>query len=261
MVASRESAGMEILAKADVLVTMLGERGEMSAADLAQAVGEPVSSTYRLLTSLTEMGWVATGSRRGQYRLGLLMMRIGAAVEEEVDIRERALPTLREFLERTGETSYLCVRQGATAVCIERLDGQAARSLELRLGASLPLAIGGASRAILAFLPEEERRSLAVQSLADVEASGRHVDDAELWAALAVIRDRGYSISDGDVTPGIAAVGAPIFNLRHEVVGAISVSGVRDRLIGITRRDTVALVLSGAQAISRELGDSPAGDR
>lgn len=251
---TRETAGMDILAKTDVLISTLGDRGEMSAAELAAAVSEPVSSTYRLLTSLMESDWVAPGTRRGLYRLGFFFMRIGAVVEEDVDIRERALPTLRDFLETTGETSYLCVRRGSSAVCIERLDGLAARSLELRIGASLPLVLGGAPRAILAFMPEEERRPLIAESMAEAAARGHVVDPVELEESLTHIREQGYSISDGDVTPGVGALGAPVFNQRHELVGAVSVSGVRDRLLGEFLEANVRLVTAGAEKISRELG-------
>jgi DNA-binding IclR family transcriptional regulator len=261
MESARDITGMEILAKADVLISTLSERGEMSAAELADAVGEPASSTYRLLTSLIGIGWVAFGTQRGQYRLGYVFMRVGAAVEESVDIRERALPTLRELLQTTGETSYLCIRRGARAVCIERLDGPGARSLELRLGASLPLAVGGAPRAILAFLPEEERRSLTAESLADAASEGRHVDPDELEEELALTRQQGFSISDGDVTAGVGAIGAPIFNQRHELVGAVSISGIREHLLGASRDRIISLIVSGAETISGALGDSPKGNQ
>jgi len=258
MDATRESAGMEILAKADLVIDALGSAGELSAAQLADSVEEPVSSTYRLLTSLTEMGWVAAGTRRGMYRLGLAFLRIGGMVEERTDVREHALPVLRELLEQTGETSYLCVRRRASAVCIERLDGLAARSLELRLGASLPLAVGAAPRAILAFLTEEERGRLIPDAIAEAADIGHPVDEAVLSRELKRIRRDGYSVSDGDVTTGIGAIGAPIFNHRHELVGAVSVSGVRERLLGDARERTVALVLEGAASISSDLGDGGA---
>ncbi len=45
--------------------------------------------------------------------------------------------------------------------------------------------------------------------------------------ALEMIAREGIAVSDGDVTEGIAAVGAAVFNRRGEPVAAVSVSGMR----------------------------------
>jgi DNA-binding IclR family transcriptional regulator len=250
----QRAGGMDIVGKADAVVSALAGQGEATVGQLAELVGEPVSSTYRLLTSLMRIGWVDKGSRRGLYRLGLFFMRIGGVVEDAVDIRERALPTLRTLLHETGETSYLCVRRGTRAVCIERLEGRDVRSLELRLGASLPLAIGAAPRCILAFLPDEERDSLLDQSLRETAVERGPLDRDQVMGELLDARRHGYVISDGDVTRGVAAIGAPVFNQRRELVGAISVSGVRERLLGSRREGIVRLLIDGAARVSATLG-------
>ncbi len=61
---------MEVIAKVDAVLSVLEQRGETSAADIAELTGEPLSSVYRLLQSLTGIGWVDRGSRRAAYRLG-----------------------------------------------------------------------------------------------------------------------------------------------------------------------------------------------
>ncbi len=254
MAEQRAAVGIEIVAKADAVVVALSKKGEATVAEIAELVGEPVSSTYRLLTSLTRIHWVARGSRRGLYRLGLFFMRIGGVVEDSVDIRERALPTLRMLLKETGETSYLCIRHGTRAVCIERLEGRDVRSLELRLGASLPLAVGAAPRCLLAFLPEGEREVLLEQSLRETAIERQAVRREDVERELTLARERGYAISDGDVTVGVAAIGAPVFNQRGELVGAISVSGVREHILGDRGRRIVRMLVEGATTVSRTLG-------
>ena len=44
-------------------------------------------------------------------------------------------PSLQLLLDETNCTSYLCVRRGSRAVCVDRLEGQAVRSLAMQLGA------------------------------------------------------------------------------------------------------------------------------
>ena len=153
----RDAGGLELISKAGAVLDMLEQHGEASAADLAAAIGEPLSSVYRLLQSLTATGWVDRGSSRGAYRLGLSLMTIGGLVEDHLDIREASLPSLRELVDATGVTSFLCVRRGPRAVCLERIEGYAVQSLAMLLGGSLPLYAGAAPRALLAFLPVAEQ--------------------------------------------------------------------------------------------------------
>ena len=232
---------------------MLERGGEWSAQELAEGVDEPVSSTYRMLTGLREIGLVERGLVRGRYRLGLYTMSLGAVCDDRLSLRKVATPWLEWLQSETSATSFIMLRRGYNAVCIDRVVGKGARSLALRLGGSLPLHAGAGPRALLAFLPEAERRDILAyfdrQSESDPEVPERH----QLQRLIDEIRKVGASISDEDVTPGIAAVGAPLFNHRGELEAAVSVSTVRARLLQ-DRARTIGLVLRAAEAISWELG-------
>ena len=234
------------------MIGVLESRGEASAAEIAKQTGEPLSSVYRLLQSLTGIGWVDRGWRRGSYRLGLLLLTIGGQLEDKLDIRECALPSLRRLLNTTGTTAFLCVRRDTRAVCVERLEGQAVRSLAMQLGSSLPLFAGAAPRAILAFLPPAEQRS----SLKAFRLPGDppRPDAAAIQADIEQVRRDGVAVSDGDVTPGIAALGAPVFNHRGELEAAISISGLSSQILGSSREANLELITACAREVSRSLG-------
>jgi DNA-binding IclR family transcriptional regulator len=250
--ADRDGAGLELIAKVDALIGVLESHGEASATEIAQRTGEPLSSVYRLLQSLVGVGWVDRGWRRGTYRLGLLLLTIGGQLEDRLDIRECALPSLRHLLEATGTTSLLCVRRDTRAVCVERLDGQAVRSLAMQLGSSLPLFAGAAPRAILAFLPPAEQRSSLKPSR--LPGDPPRPDATAIQADIERVRRDGFAVSDGDVTPGIAALGAPVFNHRGELEAAISISGLRSQILGSSREANIELITSCARDVSRSLG-------
>jgi DNA-binding IclR family transcriptional regulator len=251
----RDSGGLELISKAGAVLDILEQHKEASAADLAAALGEPLSSVYRLLQSLTTTGWVDRSSRRGAYRLGLSLMTIGGLVEDHLDIREASLPSLRQLVDVTKETSFLCVRRGLRAVCLERIEGYAVQSLAMLLGGSLPLYAGAASRALLAFLPVAEQSAILKDTSQQLRDDPPRPDDKEIIADIARIRTAGYSVSDGDVTPGIAALGAPVFNHRGEVQGALSLSGLRAQVLnpaGVD--DTIELLRLAAGKASAALG-------
>ncbi|HEY5845387.1 MAG TPA: IclR family transcriptional regulator [Microlunatus sp.] len=248
----RDSAGVDVIAKVDAVLSVLEQRGETSAADIAELTGEPLSSVYRLLQSLTGVGWVDRGARRAAYRLGVLLLEVSSRLEDQLDIREVALPTLRQLLSDIGVTAFLCVRRDARAVCVERLEGLSVRSLAMQLGSSLPLYAGAAPRALLAFLPVDEQQ--AVLATAELAGDPARPDRATIENDIEQVRHRGYAISDGDVTPGIAALGAPVFDHRGHLAAAISISGLRSQVLGTQQERNIDLLLAGARAVGRALG-------
>jgi DNA-binding IclR family transcriptional regulator len=205
---------------------------------------------------LTGIGWVDRAWRRGNYRLGLHLLTIGGQLEDKLDVRECALPSMRHLLHITGATTFLCVRRDTRAVCVERLEGQMVRSLAMQLGSSLPLFAGAAPRAILAFLPPAEQRSSLRPSR--LPGDPPRPEAATIQADIEQVRRDGFAVSDGDVTPGIAALGAPVFNHRGELEAAVSISGLRSQILGSARARNVALITSCAREISRALGQEVA---
>jgi DNA-binding IclR family transcriptional regulator len=249
-------AGLEILSKANAVVTALEARADLTAAEIADAVGEPVSSTYRLLQTLTAIGWVDPGRRRGLFRLGIYFLRVGGHLEERLDVREASRVPLKELRRETGWSSFLFIQRRTRGVCVERFEGSVVRSLAIQVGESLPLHHGAGPRAILAFLPAGEQNSVIEQFASDYYDPQWPAPDQEaLRANITADRSRGYAISDEDVTPGIAALGAPVFSHRGEVQGAVSVSGLRDPVLD-PALGVADLVQRTAREVSRALGYS-----
>jgi DNA-binding IclR family transcriptional regulator len=246
-----------VIAKASALLDRLAEDGESTAARLSNALDEPRTTVYRLIRALEGAGFVETGPRRGTYRLGLKLFRLGSAVVARFDERQAALPTMEQLHDRTGETVFLCVRRGREAVCIERVEGSQVVSLALRLGGSLPLHAGAAPRVLLAAEPRSFWEDYCAEGDLEVLTATTPGTRDDLFAELERVRRLGYSVSDEDVTRGIAALGAPVRNHRGAVIAALSISGVRSAILGTEAEAMAQLVISAADAVSRSLGFDP----
>lgn len=253
-----ETAGKSpsVIAKAAALMEVLEREGAAPSGYLAEQLNEPVSSVYRMLHTLSEAGWVEQDGRRSAYRVGLRMLSLSEILLRRMDIRQIAAPVMRRIHALTGETIFLCIRHGTQAVCIERLDGIRVNSRVLQLGSSLPLHIGAAPRALLAFDDqsawEEYARSLGSEGYNWRMDPSR----AELFRHLAEDREQGFVLVDNEITSGIAAVGAPVHNHRGEVVASLSMSGIREAILEETpgRASAVDLILQGTHELSRALG-------
>jgi DNA-binding IclR family transcriptional regulator len=237
--------------KAIGLLELFGE-GEpvLSLANLIARGGHTRTTTYRLLGTLERVGWVARTAEG--YQLTLKVFRLGTSAANALQLRKIALPVLAELAAKGGETVYLIVPDGPRGVCLERVEGASlVKLMVLDVGKSLPLHVGGGPLALLAHRDDLLADVLAAEPL--VTPSGMRLPRAELLDMLQSIRDRGYSRSAGDVTSGVGAFGAPVFNTHGVVVAAVSIGGLLPILIENEAHLSLALC-DAATRISAQLG-------
>jgi DNA-binding IclR family transcriptional regulator len=221
-VSARSEAGLQSVIKAFALIEALVGAGEASAATLAEELGEPRSSVYRMLATLQQIGVVEPGSRRGLHRPGLGLVRLGGSVLTRFDERQLLLPLMERLRAQTKETVHLALRRGYQAVFIERLHGERTHALAIKLGGVLPLHVGASPRALLAFEPDLFWEEYFAETTIDALTQSAPATEAKVREILAEIRRTGVSISDEDVVPGVATVGVPVFDHRGVVRAAIA---------------------------------------
>jgi DNA-binding IclR family transcriptional regulator len=245
---------IQVLDKIATLLERLGEEGEASAVQLAEWIGEPRSSVYRLLSGLRAIGWVEPGSRRGTWRLGLPLFRLGSRVTRRFDERAAARPVMERLHARTEQTVFLTVRSGFEGVCIERVDGRWVQNMALQLGGSLPLHVGAGPRVLLAAADDEYVASyLAERPLTRFTAHTITTAEA-LWSDVATTRANGYAISDEDDVLGMAAVGAPVRDHHGRVTATLSLSGPKPTVLEGETEQSLELICAAAAEVSHTLG-------
>ncbi len=261
--ASMDGSGGRELDALDDAVAALGAleaEGEAGPARLADVLGMRRVDVARALERLCEVGLAERVDGTGLYRLGLRLFHLGAAVGRRLEVRGAARPVVEDLHRVTEETAYLCVRRGDDALCIDRIDGIWVQSLTLRLGETLPLHLGAASRALLAHESARFRcgylERAVFERLTERTPASRGAVERELRAVV----ERGYAVSDGDIRLGIASIGVPIRDHTGSVVAALSVGGLRPSILG-DENATATLVRDGAERVSRALGFEQEGPR
>jgi DNA-binding IclR family transcriptional regulator len=143
---------------------------------------------------------------------------------------------------------------GSARVCVDQLEGLYPTRAVLDLGVQLPLPVGAAGKAILAFLDRETRDSL-LGTLDLVSYTDKTiVDPKKLQTELTRISRVGFSQSDGERVPGMSGVAAPIFDSNGSAVASLAVVGIATRFTAEVRAVTGPLVRVASQHISESLG-------
>jgi len=241
-----------------LLEIFAGDKGELSLKEVAERTGLSKSTCYRLLATLEELDFIERNKARTHYRLGMKLFELGLIVQRRMDLRRQALPYLVDLAEKTGETSFLIIRDRDDALCIERVEGTyPVRALALNVGGRMSLHLGGGQRALLAQLPDEEVLRIVKEKGMPKFTECSVTDPQELLAELQRTRDLGYGRSWEDITPGVAAVGVVIRDYTSKAVAAVSIAGIVQRFEAERYDMLVKVVKEAAFNISRQMGFTP----
>ncbi|MBI4588430.1 MAG: IclR family transcriptional regulator [Candidatus Rokubacteria bacterium] len=257
----RGNASVPVVYAVERAVRILGaftvERPTLSLGEIAHHVGLSKSTVRRLLLTLQHTGLVASDPASTHYRLGIRCLELGAAAQAATDLRQCALPVMRRLVQEVGETAYLLVPRGAEAICLEIAEARrGVRVLFAEVGTAFPLHAGAAPRALLAAAPDGVVRDLLTRPLRRYTPD-TIADAATLERDIQTTRARGYSISVDDLVEGVAGIGALIWDRRVDAVAAISISGIKNRLLGAEQERLTRAVVEAAHEISRAIGCPP----
>lgn len=202
------------------------DRPKWTQAELAEETGMPRSTINRLVRFLTERGYLALPEGRNRYTLGPASIDLGRRASALFDFREICQPALEQLSRETGETVLLTsmVSSGNAVRCVDQIEStrEGLRVFE-QIGAIFPLHAGAAPKAVLAFLPNNERQRYLRRPLATV--TSHTIIDAELLVDdLRKTKERGYSISREETYEGVAGVGAPFFWSDGRPAGSMAVA-------------------------------------
>ncbi len=238
---------LNVLRKADELLQLLVDSRELTVSQLAERSGEPRTSLYRILSTLNEQGLVQPGRSPNTYSLGTDLFRFAHIVVDSHPVSHAARLPMERLFEATGETTYLVIPQELRGICIARIDGRRVQSAVMNVGGSLPLHLGAAPLALLAFAPEAIRGRYFEHLAEDEDISA-----STLREHLDEIREAGYASSVGVVVPGIAAIAAPVLAADGTATAALALSGAEPAIVaGID--ELAALVREAAEATTAAL--------
>ena len=226
-----------------------GRHRSLNLSELSQRSGIPTSSTLRLAARLTAWGALER-SPAGRFTIGVKLWEVASLAPRAQELRQVALPYLRDLGEVTRQHVLLAVRDGHEALLVERLSTHQAMPVLYRVGGRLPLHSTGVGLVLLAYAPTEFQDEILAQPLVH-EPEKVPVSPAALRRSLAEVRREGAAIVRRRVPQPLVTVAAPIFGKDDQLAAAVSVLVPQERA---QPRMLVAAVRTVARSISRGLG-------
>ena len=243
------------LHKASRILAMLSQKE----ADLAEVMAElelPKSSAYSLLLTLEEIGFVRRLPKKNKFTLGFRLFELGNLAVAKVSVRDQAMEFLQELSRSEKVTCHLGALDGNEAMYLLKVDPKDSILINSWEGKRLSLTSSAMGKTLLAWLPEDRKRTLLDSASFVAKTSKTIVDKKVFYDHLTVVKKQGWALDDEEDILGIRCIAAPVFSANDEVRYSLSASST---VQGITKERIPSLVNKieeAARNISQALGAS-----
>lgn len=209
MAGGNRQPGRSVTSKVLAIIGVFeSSRRPMTLTEISQRADVSLSTTHRLVGELTEWGLLSYEST-GKVQLGIRLWAIAQNAGRQ--LRETARPFIQDLYSLTGETSQLAIRDGDSALYIERVYGTKRVPRASRVGGRLPLHATAVGKVILAF--EEDWVSTAyLQQPLRQHARRTIVDPRRLKLHLEAVAEAGYATTVEEVREGACSIAVPVFH-------------------------------------------------
>ena len=129
-------------------------------AELSRAIDMNKSTTYRLLETLAQMGYVTQDEPNGRYMMTVKMWEIGVRAFQRSDLRQMARPHLQGITAAVNETALLTRIDREDVIIIEKVDCAHSLQAIAPLGSRSPIHASSFGKAYLMQQPAEAVTSL-----------------------------------------------------------------------------------------------------
>jgi len=251
----KKSGGIQSLARASaILNAIVRNRGGIGLAQLSKAVGLHSSTTFHLVKTLAQLGYVRQDPVTKLYRVGRMVFDLASTAFDEVEMANVAGPYLDELAMRTGETSHFAIRTGGDIVVLAKSEGTGMFRMAERTGITRPAHATALGKVLLAamtaenlevFLSTQELRALTDRTI---------VDPVKFRAEIARVRSAGVAYDEGEFHPEIRCVAVPIYNFTGHAVASLGLSTPVWRLAIGDLEAKASVLRSLADRLSAEFG-------
>lgn len=213
-------------------------------AEIADDLGWPRSSTFNLVGTVAEKGWLYEPRQRGSFYPSPRWLTLARIVADAEPLPESVHRLAARIAEETGETTAIAALAGTSALFLEVVESSQAVRYFAAVGDRVPLHASSVGRAILAQHTPEERRSIYRKLHFEQFSATTPISVERIEAELEEAAGRGYHQSASEYIPDLAGVSLalPVGARRLAIV----VAGPTSRCL--ERRPATAAIMSGAVA-------------
>ena len=242
---------IQVIQRMFTLLDVLAQSEDaVSLKEISEKTGLHPSTAHRILNDLA-CGRLVERPQAGSYRLGLRLLELGNSVKARLNVRDCALPLMRELHKQIQQPVNLSVRQGDEIVYIDRAYSERSGMQVVRaIGGRAPLHLTSVGKLFLA--ADESVGVQAYASRTGLKGNNKNsiTQITRLAQELSKCRASGVARDNEELELGVRCMAAGIYNDQGKLIAGLSISSPADRL----SEDWVGKLQATADEISTSLG-------
>ncbi len=213
-----------ILDKTVLLLEVLGDASRpLSFTQIVDASGLNKSSVHRLLSLLIEHRFVHYEERTRSYVLGPKLLQLARRARSGYDLQSVAYDEMQELYRRFNENVTLGILKANTVAYVRTIEAYHDWSIVQAPSVREPFHSTATGKALVAFLPEQARKTLLSDYEFTVYTERTITTRAAFDEELEKVRRRGFATSDRENLDYVNGIAAPIFNYVGEPIAALNI--------------------------------------
>ncbi|MEW6374165.1 MAG: IclR family transcriptional regulator [Thermodesulfobacteriota bacterium] len=238
-----------------ILCSFTFEKREMTLAELSKNLSLPKSTTYRLVSTLSDYGFLKKDGTTKCHSLGLKLFELGGVVFNSFSLRKVASPYLNQLQAKLGKTIFLGILQDDELVYIDKKeDSKNPIRFSSEIGRHRPPFFGMLGQLLMAYLPDQEVDRILERNPLRPITKKSITDKREFKRRLASIREQGFFVDKEEALDGITGIAASVRDYSGKVVGGVGVGFISSSEDGEGVKSVIREVCKTAKLISQELG-------
>ena len=230
---------------------------ELNGAELTRRLDLPRASVFRLLQTLELMGFIERVGDSSNYKLGIAVLRLGFEYLASMELTEHGRPVLDTLCTATGLSAHLVVRDQREVVFVAKAVGKSSLFNSIQVGARLPAHATVLGRVLLADLSMAGLSELYAGQTLQAFTAHTPTTLAKLKQLIDEDKARGFGVSQGGFESGISTIAAPVFDDRHVVTAAVSVTVPAQQVDASSLAALVSQVKAAASRLSQCISHLP----
>jgi len=194
----------------DLMEYFARRRRPATLAEIADDLGWPRSSTFNLVGTIAEKGWLYEPRARGGYYPTPRWLTLARTVADAEPLPEAAHALVNDIADRTGETTAIGALAGTFVVFLHVVESTQSVRYFAQVGDRVPVYASSVGRAILAQLSPEERRAIYRKIKFETFSATTPMSAEVIEEELRTAAERGYHQSSSEYIPDLAGVSLPL---------------------------------------------------
>ncbi|MBI5589647.1 MAG: helix-turn-helix domain-containing protein [Deltaproteobacteria bacterium] len=211
------------------------------------------TAASRFLYTFCDLGYLSRDENK-RYFLSPKILSIGFGYLNSSSIRSICKPHIDQLSSELNTTANLAILDDTDVIYLYRREVKRYLNYDLYDGSKLPAYCTSPGKVLLAGLKDDELKNRIARMTLEPITRKTITSKEDFWEEMVRTRNRGYAISDRELSMDLCSVAVPLIDGQEMVVASINMTTASDDVKNTFNETVVSKLLEKGRLISKLLG-------